>query len=72
MSLLSGISDYRSVDSLLAFPLYPSLVESVIDTYYELDVLRELARAIYSSNLVFNFLLKTLVELGNVGVIVLV
>ena len=72
MSLPSGVSDYRSVDKLLSFTLYLSLVESVIDAYYELDVLGELTRAIYSGDFVLDFLLETLVELGDIGVIVLI
>ena len=60
------------MDSLLASSLYLSLVKSVIDIYYELNIFGELAKAIYSSNLVFNFLLKTLVELSNIGIVVLV
>ena len=60
------------MDSLLTSSLHLSLVESIIDAYHELDVLGELAKAIYSSNLVFDFLLETLVELSNIGVVVLV
>ena len=72
MSFFPRINDYRSVDSLLAFSLYPSLIESVIDTYYKLDILGKLVRTVHSRNLVFNFLLKTLVKLSNIGVVVLV
>ena len=72
LSLPSGVNDYRSVDRLLSFTLYLSLVKSVIDTYYELDILGERTRAIYFSDFVLDFLLKTLVELGDIGVIVLI
>ena len=72
LSLPSGVSDYRSVNRLLSLTLYLSLVESVIDTYYELDILGELTRAIYSGDFVLDFLLKTLVKLGDIGVIVLI
>ena len=72
LSLPSGVSDYRSVDRLLALTLHLSLVKSIIDTYHELDIFKELAKAIYSSDLVLNFFFKTLVELGDIGVIVLI
>ena len=72
LSLLSGVSDYRSIDRLLALTLYLSLVESVIDPYHELNILGELTKAIYSSDLVLNIFLKTLIKLGNIGVIVLI
>ena len=72
LSLPSGVSDHGSVDKLLALTLYFSLVESIIDTYHELDIFGELAKAIYSGDLVLNFFLKTVVELSNVGVIVLI
>ena len=57
VSLLSGISNYRFINGLLSLTLYLSLVESVIDTHYELDIFGELARAIYSGDLVLNFVL---------------
>ena len=60
------------MDRLLAFALHPSLVESVIDPHYELNILGELARAIYSSDLVLNFVLKALVELGDICFVVLI
>ena len=72
LSFPSSVNDYRSVDKLLALTLYFSLVESIIDTYYKLDIFGELAKAIYSSNLIFNFFFKTLVELGNISIIVLI
>ena len=60
------------MDRLLALALHPSLVESVIDPHHELNVLGELARAIHSGDLVLDFVLKTLVELGNVGFVILI
>ena len=72
LSLLSGVSDYRLIDKLLSLTLYLSLVESIINTYYKLDILGELARAIYSSDLVLDFFLKTLVELGDISIIILI
>ena len=43
VSLLSGVSNYRLVDRLLSLTLHPSLVESVIDTHHELNIVCELA-----------------------------
>lgn len=60
------------MERLLALTLHLSLVESVINAYYELDVVGELARTIHSGDLVFYLFLKTLVELGNVGIIILI
>lgn len=56
----------------MSLTFYLSLVESVIDAHYELDIVRELARAIYSSDLVLDLVLKTLVELGNIGIVILI
>ena len=72
LSLLSGVSDYKFINKLLALILYLSLIESVIDPYYELNILGELAKAIYSSDFVFNIFLKPLVELGDISVVVLI
>ena len=72
LSFPSGVSDYRSVDRLLSLTLYLSLIESVIDAYHELDILGELTKAIHFSDFVLDFLLKTLVKLGDIGVIVLI
>ena len=72
MSLLSGVSDYRSIDRLLALTLYLSLVKSIIDTHYELNILGELAKAIYFNDLILDIFLKALVELGDIGVVVLI
>ena len=60
------------MDRLLSLTLHPSLVQSVVDTHYELDVLGELARAVHSGDLVLNLVLETLVELGDIGVVVLI
>ena len=60
------------MNRLISLTLYLSLVESIIDTHHELDIFGELARAIYSSDLVLNFFLKTLVELGDISIIVLI
>ena len=60
------------MNSLLPSSLYLSLVESIIDTYYELDIFGELVRVTYFSDLVLNFFLKTLVKLGDINVIVLI
>ena len=72
LSLFSRVSDYRFIDRLLALTLYLSLVESVIDPYYELNILGELVKAIYSSDFVLNIFLKALVELGDISVIILI
>ena len=72
LSLLSGVGDHGLVDRLLSLTLHLSLVESVVDAHHELDVLYELAKAIHSGDLVLNLVLKTLVELGNIRVVVLV
>ena len=72
LSLLSGVSDYKFINRLLAFTLYLSLIKSVIDTHYKLDIFGELAKAIYSSDLILNVFLKTLVELGDIGVVILI
>ena len=72
LSLPSSVSDYRLINKLLTFTLYFSLIKSIIDTYYELNILGELAKAIYFSDFVLNFFLKTLVELGDISVIVLI
>ena len=72
LSLLSSVSIHGFVDRLLALTLHLSLVESVIDAHHELDILGELARAIHSSDLVLDFFLETLVELGDIGIIVLI
>ena len=42
-SLLSGVSNYKLINKLLSFTLYPSLVKFIIDTHYELDIIYELA-----------------------------
>ena len=58
------------MDRLLAFALYPSLVESVIDPHHELNVLGELAGAIHSGDFVLYVFLEALVKLGDVSVVV--
>ena len=72
LSLPSGVSDYRSVDRLLALTLYLSLVKSVIDPHYELNILGELVKAIYSNDFVLNIFLKALVELSDISVVILI
>ena len=57
---------------LLSLALHLSLVESVIDPYHELNILGKLAKAIYSSDFVLNIFLKTLVELGDISVVILI
>ena len=72
LSLLSGVSDYKSIDKLLAFTLYLSFIKSVIDPYYELNILGELIKVIYFSDFILNIFLKALVELSNIGFVILI
>ena len=72
LSLLSGVSDYRSVNRLLTFTLYLSLVESVIDPHYELNILGKLIKAIYFNDFVFNIFFKALIELSDISVVILI
>ena len=72
LSLLSGVGDHGSVDRLLALALHLSLVESVVDPHHELNVLGELAGAVHSGDFVLDVFLEALVELGDVGVVVLI
>ena len=72
LSSFSGVSDYRLIDRLLALTLYLSLIETIIDTDDKLDVLGEIIGSIYFSDLVLNIFLKSLVELGDIGIVALV
>ena len=72
LSLFSGVSNYRFINKLLAFTLYLSFIKSVIDPYYELNILGELAKAIYSSDFVFNIFFKALIKLSDINVVVLI
>ena len=72
LSSFSGISDYRLINRLLAFTLYFSLIKTIIDTDNKLDILGELIGSIYFSDLILNIFLKSLVKLGDIGIVALV
>ena len=43
VSLLSGVSNYKLINKLLSLTLYVFLIKFIIDTYYKLDIIYELA-----------------------------